>query len=92
MLALLFVGVLYTATAVAEATQPNIIWIYSDDHAVKAVSAYGGPLADIAPTPNIDRTAKEGLIFRDSLNRVNHLNRVLPLTPTSAQRELNASS
>jgi arylsulfatase A-like enzyme len=66
MLAMLFVGMVYAATAVAEASQPNIIWIYSDDHAVKAVSAYGGPLAELAPTPNIDRIAKEGLIFRNS--------------------------
>ncbi|MCD6287989.1 MAG: sulfatase [Candidatus Hydrogenedentes bacterium] len=46
--------------------RPNILWIYSDDHACNAVSAYGGRLASVAPTPNIDRIAKEGMLFRNS--------------------------
>lgn len=46
--------------------RPNIVWIYSDDHAQNAVSAYGGRFADLAPTPNIDRIAKEGALFRNS--------------------------
>ena len=33
----------------------------SDDHACNAISAYGGRLAAVAPTPNIDRLAKEGM-------------------------------
>lgn len=48
------------------AKRPNILWIYSDDHAQNAVSAYGGRLAEVAPTPNIDRIAREGMIFRNS--------------------------
>ena len=47
-------------------TRPNILWIYSDDHAQNAVSAYGSHLAEVAPTPNIDRIAKGGMIFRNS--------------------------
>lgn len=43
--------------------QPNIIYIMSDDHAYQAISAYGGPLADVAPTPNIDRIAANGMRF-----------------------------
>ena len=46
--------------------RPNILWIYSDDHAQNAISAYGGRLASVAPTPNIDRIANEGMIFRNS--------------------------
>ena len=46
--------------------RPNILFIFSDDHALNAISAYAGPLADIAPTPNIDRIAKEGALFRNS--------------------------
>ncbi|HDP35848.1 MAG TPA: DUF4976 domain-containing protein [Candidatus Hydrogenedentes bacterium] len=46
--------------------RPNILWIYSDDHAQNAVSAYGGRLAQAAPTPNIDRIAREGMLFRNS--------------------------
>lgn len=50
----------------APAQRPNIIWIYSDDHAQAAVSAYGGRLAEVAPTPNIDRIAKGGMRFNNS--------------------------
>lgn len=46
--------------------RPNILFIFSDDHAIKSISAYGGPLAEVAPTPNIDRLAKEGAIFLNS--------------------------
>ncbi len=41
-------------------TQPNIVFIMSDDHAYQAISAYGHGLNK---TPNIDRIAKEGAIF-----------------------------
>ena len=47
----------------AHSQRPNIIYIMSDDHAYQAISAYGGPLKDYAPTPNIDRIAKHGVIF-----------------------------
>lgn len=46
--------------------RPNILFIFSDDHAVNSISAYGGPLAKVAPTPNIDRLAREGVLFRNS--------------------------
>ena len=48
----------------AQATprRPNIIFIFSDDHATSAISAYGSKLID---TPNIDRIAREGAIFRN---------------------------
>jgi arylsulfatase A-like enzyme len=42
---------------------PNIIYIMADDHAYQAISAYGGPLKDLAPTPNIDRIARDGIRF-----------------------------
>ncbi|MEA4997283.1 MAG: sulfatase-like hydrolase/transferase, partial [Petrimonas sp.] len=42
---------------------PNIIYIMSDDHAYKAISAYGYGLNR---TPNIDRLAKEGALFTRS--------------------------
>lgn len=47
-------------------SKPNILFIFSDDHAVNAISAYGGPLAKVAPTPNIDRIAREGALYRNS--------------------------
>ena len=46
--------------------RPNIIYIMSDDHAAHAVSAYGGRLAEVAPTPNIDRLAREGALFTNA--------------------------
>ncbi len=45
---------------------PNILWLYSDDHSHKAISAYGSHLTELAPTPNIDRLAKRGVLFRNS--------------------------
>ena len=47
--------------------RPNIIYIMSDDHAYQAISAYGGSLKDIAPTPNIDRIAANGMRFNRCL-------------------------
>ncbi|CAN5183188.1 sulfatase [soil metagenome] len=41
--------------------KPNILIIISDDHAYQAISAYGGKLTQ---TPNIDRIAKEGVLFK----------------------------
>ena len=47
--------------------QPNILFIFTDDHALNAISAYGGPLSKIAPTPHLDRIAKEGMMFNHCL-------------------------
>ncbi|MCF4100255.1 sulfatase [Gillisia sp. M10.2A] len=44
--------------------QPNIIFIMADDHAVQAISAYGHAIGKVAPTPNIDRLARNGAIFQ----------------------------
>lgn len=48
-----------------EAAKPNILFIMTDDHAISAISAYQGYLAGVAPTPNIDRIAKEGVLFNN---------------------------
>ncbi|MBI9016948.1 MAG: sulfatase-like hydrolase/transferase [Phycisphaerae bacterium] len=40
--------------------KPNILFIFSDDHAYQAISAYGSKLNK---TPNIDRIANEGMRF-----------------------------
>lgn len=55
---------LLTFASLSAADRPNILFIFCDDHATQAISAYGGPLAEIAPTPNIDRIAEEGMLFR----------------------------
>ncbi len=41
--------------------RPNILFIFSDDHAQQAISAYG---SKINKTPNIDRIAGQGAIFQ----------------------------
>jgi arylsulfatase A-like enzyme len=47
----------------ADAPQrPNIVFLFSDDHAYQAISAYGHGLNQ---TPNLDRIAKEGMLFRN---------------------------
>ncbi len=43
--------------------RPNIVFIFSDDHAVQAIGAYGSGLNQ---TPNIDRIAAEGVLFTQS--------------------------
>lgn len=43
--------------------QPNILFIMSDDHAYQAISAYDNTLTT---TPNIDRIAKEGMLFTNA--------------------------
>jgi arylsulfatase A-like enzyme len=47
----------------AEQARPNILWIFSDDHAAQAVGAYGGRLQPLNLTPNLDRLAAEGMVF-----------------------------
>ena len=44
-------------------TKPNILFIMSDDHAYQAISAYDDKLIQ---TPNIDRIAKEGMLFNNA--------------------------
>ncbi len=46
---------------VAEAKQPNIVFIITDDHAYQALSAYDDKLIK---TPHIDRLANEGMLFQ----------------------------
>ena len=48
------------------ADRPNILYIMSDDHAAHAISAYKSRLAEVAPTPNIDRLASEGALFENA--------------------------
>ena len=38
----------------------NVLFIFTDDHAYQAISAYG---SNRNKTPNIDRIAKDGMLF-----------------------------
>ena len=51
------------ASAPTQAGQrPNIVFLFSDDHAYQAISAYGDE-RKLLQTPNIDRIAREGMRF-----------------------------
>ncbi len=40
--------------------KPNILFLFTDDHAVQSIGAYGSRINE---TPNIDRLAREGAVF-----------------------------
>ena len=62
LLACGFLAMQVRGAPAADAKRPNIVFIFSDDHAWQAVSAYseGRKLLD---TPNLDRIAREGMRF-----------------------------
>ena len=53
----------FAVCPLATAAPPNILFIFSDDHAQHAISAYG---SKVNQTPNIDRLANEGVRFANS--------------------------
>ena len=50
----------------APSAPPNIILVFTDDHAPEAIGAYGGRYAALDPTPSIDGLAREGMVFRNA--------------------------
>lgn len=52
----------FSALLSAAPDRPNIVLIFSDDHAYQAISAYGDS-RKLIETPNIDRLANEGMRF-----------------------------
>ncbi|MBC7820554.1 MAG: sulfatase [Planctomycetaceae bacterium] len=50
------------AVKAAEPKRPNVIFIFTDDHAAHAMSCYG---SKINQTPNLDRIAREGMRFQN---------------------------
>lgn len=60
---ILVAGSTISGSAEEPAKRPNILFIFSDDHAPQAISAYG---SKINQTPNLDRIASEGAIFENS--------------------------
>ena len=59
--ALVFIGLAGPAAAAA-GRRPNLLFIFSDDHAYQAISAYGDP-RQLIHTPHLDRLAREGMRF-----------------------------
>lgn len=62
----LILAVMFVA-AQAWANRPNIVFVFSDDHATQAIGAYGFEISKYAPTPNLDRIAEEGMRFDRAL-------------------------
>ena len=50
----------------AKDKRPNILFVFSDDHATHAIGAYNGWLKAVNPTPEIDKLAKDGMVFEKS--------------------------
>ena len=66
-LACLLAGFSLLATGVAGADdRPNILFVFSDDHAPHAIGAYDGWLKSVNPTPEIDQLAADGMLFVNS--------------------------
>lgn len=57
---------LLVTNASAAPKQPNILFIFTDDHAYQAISAYQHSIK-LVQTPNLDRLAKEGMIFHRAM-------------------------
>lgn len=57
---LLLLGVSCNQTSEKVVSQPNILFIFTDDHAKNAMSIYSDHLIN---TPNLDRIGKEGIVF-----------------------------
>lgn len=57
------IGVISCQDKEPKSSRPNIVFMMSDDHAYQAISAYSDRLIQ---TPNIDRIAKEGMLFTNA--------------------------
>jgi arylsulfatase A-like enzyme len=53
----------FIATATQAADKPNILFIVSDDTGYGDLGPYGGGVGRGMPTPNIDKMAKQGMMF-----------------------------
>lgn len=65
---LLTLGLAFAAAipAVNADDRPNILFIFTDDHAPHAIGAYDGWLKSVNPTPEIDKLAADGMLFVNS--------------------------
>ncbi|MDP8244891.1 MAG: sulfatase [Candidatus Hinthialibacter antarcticus] len=63
-------GLSLPLTASAQTKQPNIVFIFSDDHSLQTLGAYKTRLQDFIKkhkiTPNIDSIADDGVLFTNS--------------------------
>ncbi|MDF1743802.1 MAG: sulfatase [Gimesia sp.] len=59
---LILMGSGISAARANQQKQPNILFIFTDDHASHAMSCYG---SKVNQTPNLDRIAREGMLFNN---------------------------
>src|SRR5690349_6104978 len=60
--ALAMIGSSLVGELAADTSRPNIVFIFSDDHAWQAISAYSDA-RKLNQTPHIDRLARDGMRF-----------------------------
>ncbi len=65
VLTLLCFSILFVRTSAAD-DRPNILFVFSDDHAPHAIGAYNGWLKSVNPTPTLDRLAEQGMVMENS--------------------------
>ena len=63
-----YLGQAQKSSDLISSSRPNIVFIMSDDHAVSAISAYNDWLSELAPTPNLDRIAENGMLMTRTFN------------------------
>ncbi len=70
LLAMIAVAVLHTFAGATEPQRPNILFVFADDWGrfASAYAAVDGPGTpnDVVQTPNVDRLAREGILFRNA--------------------------
>ena len=66
LLRLIALVIVMVSPVQAKDQRPNILFVFSDDHAPHAIGAYNGWLKSVNPTPEIDRLAKGGMLFEKS--------------------------
>jgi arylsulfatase A-like enzyme len=66
ILLLIFSALNFSTNQSGAAERPNIVFIFSDDHAPHAIGSYNGWLKSIDPTPRIDELAAQGMLFENS--------------------------
>jgi arylsulfatase A-like enzyme len=55
----------FVMTGHAQSEKPNILWIVSEDNNADMIGCYGNPFAT---TPNIDRFAREGVLYKNAFS------------------------
>ena len=60
------IGLLASLALAKADDRPNILFVFSDDHAPHAIGAYDGWLKSVNPTPEIDQLAADGMLFVNS--------------------------